>query len=61
MIGRKTPSEYLTVGELLDLIERGPHLDPEDAVQFEKDLAEIRRSAGPADCKWDEDEPETPK
>jgi len=43
----------MTVGEFRKLWAERARLDPEDAIQFEKDLAEIRASAGPAPYKWD--------
>ena len=43
----------LTVGEFRKLWATRKRLDPEDAVQFEKDLADIRASAPAAPYKWD--------
>lgn len=33
----------LTGAEFLDLMERGPHLDPEDVEQFAKDIEDARK------------------
>ena len=43
----------LTVGEFRELWANRKRLDPEDALQFEKDLEEIRASAPAAPYKWD--------
>ena len=43
----------MTVGEFRELWKTWPRLDPEDAAQFEKDLADIRASAPSAPYKWD--------
>ena len=42
-----------TAGESRELWAGRKRLDPEDAIQFEKDLAEIRASAPAAPYKWD--------
>ena len=43
----------VTVAEFQELWTKRKRLDPEDAIQFEKDLAEIRASAPAAPYKWD--------
>ena len=43
----------MTVGEFRELWKTRQRLDPEDAAQFEKDLADIRASAPAAPYKWD--------
>ena len=43
----------LTVGEFRDLWASRKRLDPEDALQFEKDMEEIRAGAPAAPYKWD--------
>ena len=43
----------VTWGEFLDMWDNRKRLDPEDAVQFEKDIAEIRASAPAPPSKWD--------
>ena len=55
VIARIVPGERkrLTVGELRELWAKRKRLDPEDAIQFEKDLEEIRASAPAAPYKWD--------
>jgi prevent-host-death family protein len=52
---RIVPAERkrMTVGEFRELWAKRKRLDPEDAIQFEKDLAEIRASAPAAPYKWD--------
>jgi len=55
VVARIVPAarKHMTLGEFLDLWDKRKHLDPEDAIQFEKDLAEIRASAPAAPYKWD--------
>ncbi len=48
-VRRKT----MTVGEFRKLWATRKRLDPEDAIQFEKDLEDIRASAPAAPYKWD--------
>ena len=43
----------MTVGEFRELWANRQRLDPQDAEQFENDLAEIRASAPAAPYKWD--------
>ena len=43
----------LTVGEFREIWANRKCLDPEEAAEFEKDLAEIRASAPAAPYKWD--------
>ncbi len=43
----------LTVGEFREIWANRKRLDPEEAAEFEKDLAEIRASAPAAPYKWD--------
>jgi prevent-host-death family protein len=55
VVARIVPGEAkrLTVGEFRELWKSWPRLDPEDAAQFEKELAEIRASAPAAPYKRD--------
>lgn len=43
----------MTVGEFRELWANRQRLDPQDAEQFENDLAEIRATAPAAPYKWD--------
>lgn len=43
----------MTLGEVLDRIDRGPSLDPEDAALFEAQLAELRREAVLPEPQWE--------
>ncbi|MGQ0485525.1 MAG: type II toxin-antitoxin system Phd/YefM family antitoxin [Hyphomicrobiales bacterium] len=43
----------MTLGEILDRIDRGPGLDPEDAKLFEEQLAELRREAVLPEPQWE--------
>lgn len=43
----------LTLGEFQQLWASRKRLDPEDALQFEKDLEDIKASAPAAPYKWD--------
>jgi prevent-host-death family protein len=45
--------KHMTIAEINALWARGPRLDPADAAQWEKDLAEIRANAPAAPYKWD--------
>ena len=55
VVARIEPAQRknMTVGEFRELWKTWPRLDPEDAGQFEKDLADIRASAPAAPYKWD--------
>ncbi len=43
----------MTVGEFRELWANRKRLEPEEALQFEKDLEEIRANAPAAPYKWD--------
>ncbi|MBI2719626.1 MAG: type II toxin-antitoxin system prevent-host-death family antitoxin [Rhizobiales bacterium] len=55
VLARIVPAQRkrVTVGEFRELWAGRKRLDPEDAIQFEKDFAEIRASAPAAPYKWD--------
>lgn len=42
-----------TLGEFVEAMRTWPRLDPEDAMAFEKDLAEIRKEFPIPDNEWD--------
>ena len=47
-IGRR-----MTLGEILDRLDRLPGLDPEDARLFEEQIAELRREASLPESQWE--------
>lgn len=47
------PLPKMTLGEILDRIDRGPGLDAADAALFEKQLAELRREAVLPPSPWE--------
>lgn len=55
VIARIEPPEHkrFTVGDLREWLRTAPRLDPEDAEQWERELAEIRASAKLPPSPWD--------
>ena len=45
--------QQMTLGEILDRLDRLPGLDPDDAGLFEEQITELRREATLPETQWD--------